>query len=169
MTNHDIQDALSTYGSGLVVMHQQALHTDRIAMAQQNRLHTEQRELAEHNRIHAQAAADRAAIELKWTEWWQPAKPPKLEEEFIATVPKPRAKENLAKQRGEVCHEEFTTNNEPSTIGNLGHTLKDSERLITNERKQPAETLINTEPSNREGQQRDSSESATNVIELSYD
>jgi len=38
MTNHDIQDALSTYGSGLVVMHQQALHTDRIAMAHQNRL-----------------------------------------------------------------------------------------------------------------------------------
>ena len=65
MTNHDIQDALSTYGSGLVAMHQQALHTDRIAMAHQNRLHTEQRAQAEHHRIHAQASANRAAIELK--------------------------------------------------------------------------------------------------------
>ena len=58
-------------------------------MAQQNRLHTEQRAQAElvHNRIHAQAAANRADVELKWKELWQPAQAPKLEEEIIVTVP----------------------------------------------------------------------------------
>ena len=58
-------------------MHQQArhIHVGRIAMAQQHRMHMEQSGMAEYNRLQAQAGAAtcRAAVELKWKEWWQPA------------------------------------------------------------------------------------------------
>ncbi len=78
LTNHEIQDALNTYGSALVEMHQQALHTDGIARAQEHRLHTEQMAKVQHNHLQAQAATERATVELKWKEWWQPAQSPKL-------------------------------------------------------------------------------------------
>ena len=59
----------------IAAIHQQASHTERIAMAQQHRLHMEQNAMAQYNRLQAQAGAARAAAELKWKEWWQPAKP----------------------------------------------------------------------------------------------
>ncbi len=77
-------------------------------MTHQHRLYTEEIAKAQHNRLQAQAAVERAAVEraaveLKWKEWWQPAKPPKLEEGYIATVPKPRAEENMYSSNTAKC------------------------------------------------------------------
>ena len=86
---------------------------DKVAMLQQA-IHMENIATAQQNRLQALSPA-----------WWQPAKPPKLE---------PSIREGLQQDSSESA-----TNNEPSC--REGHKLQDSERLITNEHKQPEETV----------------------------
>ena len=91
---------------------------DKAAMLQQA-IHMENIATAQQNRLQALSA-----------EWWQPTKPPKFEPS--------NSREGMQQDSSESA-----TNNEPSC--REGHKLQDSERLITNEHKEPEERVKHIE------------------------